>query len=86
MNNEPIKDGGPAFPTQDYDRGAAQAGFAVTVTDNPGMSLRDWFAGQALNGYVAYHPASIMGPFVEETAVLAYQYANAMIKAREGKL
>lgn len=82
MNNEPIKDGGPAFP---HLRRYVDNNTYESLTDG-GMSLRDYFAGQALNGYVAYHPASIMGPFVEETAVLAYQYANAMIKAREGKL
>ena len=38
-------DGGPAFPTQGFDQGAAMSGIGVTVTDKPGMSLRDWFAG-----------------------------------------
>ncbi len=40
--------GGPAFPTQTYDSAAAHNGIGVTVTDDPGMTLRDWFAGQAL--------------------------------------
>jgi len=40
--NTPINDGGPAFPD---DRWQA------------GMSLRDWFAGQALAGYNA-HPTA----------------------------
>lgn len=42
-------DGGPAFPRPPFTPGtrhdnAADAGFAAT--GHPGMSLRDWFAGQ----------------------------------------
>lgn len=40
----PIEDGGPAFPaTQNGPDGCTQYG----------MTLRDWFAGQALAGYMA---------------------------------
>lgn len=40
-----------------------------------GMSLRDWFAGQALAKLVAdYHP--------DEAASLAYEYADAMMRVR----
>jgi hypothetical protein len=39
------QDGGPAFPgQQDYTNGE------WNQTWEPGMSLRDWFAGQALAG------------------------------------
>ena len=78
---KPPNDGGPAFPLNNftYPNGQTEIGFN-------GMTLRDWFAGQALNGYVAYsHPDSICGTFVEETAALAYQYADAMLKARKAK-
>ena len=37
----PMNDGGSAFPVHD------------DAADMPGMSLRDWFAGQALTGYFA---------------------------------
>jgi len=38
---DPINDGGQAFPC------------ASNNFDSPGMSLRDWFAGQALQGLLA---------------------------------
>jgi hypothetical protein len=45
MSNEP-KDGGLAFPT--YVHPTSNDGREMS-----GMSLRDWFAGQALNGICA---------------------------------
>jgi hypothetical protein len=49
------------------------------------MNLRDWFAGQALNGYLASwemnQPAFFNLPHVAQTA---YAYADAMIEARKG--
>lgn len=45
--------GGSAFPTQTYDRDAAMNDIGVTVTDDPGMTLRDYFAAQALVGLLA---------------------------------
>ena len=45
--NELIKDGGPAFPKSDAEiLGGASVG-------QVGMSLRDWFAGMALQGMIA---------------------------------
>ena len=75
-------DGGPAFPTQDYDRGAAHAGFAVTVTDNPGMSLRDWFAAYALAwaGNSAW-----LNQDPHYMADRAYKMADAMLEARSAQ-
>ena len=59
----------------------------------PGLSLRDWFAGQAL---VAVVGATMADPDVAKTvikmtakhsgdpaAIISYRYADAMIKARE---
>lgn len=66
------KDGGPAFPHQ-----TSQAGYPL----NNGMTLRDWFAGQALVGLL-----SSLGPDdpirAEDYAALAYSLANAMLEAR----
>ena len=62
--------GGPAFPVPDID------GSAVAE----GMSLRDFFAAKALVAlatYEEYHP--------ERAAKYAYEYADAMLKAREQK-
>ena len=67
-------DGGPAFPRPPgrFD--------GVDLLDQQGMSLRDWFAGQALMGILS-------APVVpdEPRAVLAYRYADAMLEARRAR-
>lgn len=64
-----INDGGPAFPVEVNYR-------------NLGMSLRDWFAGQALAGSLAGEPGSHLIP--ERLAPDCYAFADAMIAARKG--
>lgn len=59
-----------------------QGGFAFPVaaarpTTSRGMTLRDWFAGQALNGLLATKKGT--GP----AAVAAYGAADAMLEARQ---
>lgn len=48
---------------------------------SPGMTLRDWFAGQAMAGYLLAMPeddeASIM-----EVAEISYMLADAMLSER----
>lgn len=45
----------------------------------PGMSLRDWFAGQALAGLLADHTLDLgFGEYAEKS----YRMANAMLAAR----
>ena len=46
-----------------------------------GMSLRDWFAGMALQGIIA-NPANNQRD-IQQDAALAYETADAMLKARE---
>lgn len=49
----------------------------------PAMTLRDWFAGQALAGFTACHLEdgdAIMG--AADTAKAAYNYADAMLAER----
>ena len=53
----------------------------MTITD--GMTLRDWFAGMALQGILACSTKFSIG--VEEHARYAYRCADAMIKVREEK-
>lgn len=62
----PIDDGGPAFGHGDHTHGGA-----------PGMSLRDWFAGQALAGLISPEYAN-----AEIAAETAYMVADAMLAAR----
>jgi len=79
--NAPINDGGPAFPCQPLD---AQGNPCNAAQD--GMSLRDWFAGQALQGYLAaFADASISFPKETKAASMAYAYADAMLAARKEK-
>jgi hypothetical protein len=72
-------DGGPAFPIQgSYD----------TDYEHNGMTLRDWFAGQALAGILGGGFADTI-PHDDlnggrDAAAFAYQYADAMIAARKG--
>jgi hypothetical protein len=68
-----INNGGPAFPIADvpYPNGNVQHGWN-------GMSLRDWFAGQALAGLLAH-----TGESERNRAVAAYRYADAMLRARD---
>lgn len=48
-----------------------------------GMTLRDWFAGQALMGLYSDSHTFDMG--MEEIAVTAYTMADTMIKARNNE-
>lgn len=74
-----MKDGGPAFPVQ----ALASPGSEVAW----GMSLRDWFAGQALAGMLSAFAkgAKNGGParFAEANCDTAYDIADAMLRARE---
>lgn len=50
-----------------------------------GMSLRDWFAGQALAGALQNYTTSKFGCTEAEVAVGVYRYADAMLAARNQK-
>lgn len=70
------KDGGPAHPCGILDAGNYK------VPMNYGMSLRDYFAGQALAGILASPKLSPKaGPGVLVKA--AYDYADVMLTVRK---
>ena len=76
-----INDGGPAFPR-------VGEGFGNPEHDAPGMSLRDWFAGQALVGMLSHPGCEVMGSYHNNcdekgVASVAYAYADAMLAERE---
>jgi hypothetical protein len=49
-----------------------------------GMSLRDYFAAKAMEGIIAsYSGQDIPLPNCEHTAMEAFEYADAMLSARE---
>jgi hypothetical protein len=61
-------DGGPAFPIGSGD-----------MRDPTGMTLRDYFAGLAMQGLLTHDDEGL----IPETARDAYRYADAMLNARE---
>lgn len=69
-----IKDGGAAFP------------YCVWVGDhhnghNTGMSMREWYAGMALQGMLTNSAV----PPEEVLALWAYKISDAMIRAGKGE-
>ena len=73
------KDGGGAFPQ--FSLNPVSDG-ATLLAATGGMTLRDWFAGQALAGIIAQTPtAESAALFARE----AYVAADAMLAAREAK-
>ena len=77
--SEQIKDGGPAFPNP----ALANEGFSPSY-DMSGMTLRDWFAGQALAGLLAGQYRGLSSANLSEVPNEAFAIADAMIAAREG--
>jgi len=74
MNNT----GGPAFPhVADLVQHSPNGGITTKPITSNGMTLRDYFAGQAMQGIL------FEGMYEIETAKNAYAMADAMLKARE---
>lgn len=73
-----IKDGGPAFPRMPNP---------LNIEGERGMSLRDYFAGQALMGLLSGNDDYTNVPVGEgvhnHVAKNCYAFADAMLKARE---
>lgn len=69
------KNGGFAFPVQSTKdiHGYGEDG-------RPAMTLRDYFAAKALEGMLA---DSSCNPCADVASEIAYNYADAMLKARE---
>ncbi len=70
-------DGGPAFPAfETNDAGELEHNFL-------GMSLRDWFASQALVGLGTNVNSGFENDDCAKRARLAYKQADAMLHERE---
>lgn len=81
-----INTGGPAFPRAGFLSEIETPEQVIAQYENKpeqGMSLRDYFAGQALAGALA-DPTCDVSPI--ELAKAAYREADAMLAAREAKL
>jgi hypothetical protein len=79
------KNGGSAFPQAQRLFDNDTQSWAVHSTG--GMFLRDWFAGMAIQGAVAYvnEHEDHYDESLANTAIASYKIADAMLAAREGK-
>ena len=68
----PINDGDSAFPYTSPSK----------CSWNQGMSLRDYFAGQALAGMLGDNTCN---PPIEEMGAYCYEVADSMLAAREAQ-
>ena len=84
MTTPPIDDGGPAFPMPSGDEPRVN----TTTHYNEGMSLRDWFAGKAIDSNmreaVEWYNAGTQCDVYARAASGAYRMADAMLAARKG--
>lgn len=79
------KDGGPAFPLT-AETALAPVTNIHGADVSSGMSLRDWFAGQALSGVIRMCAGDTRreGETIDEYfARAAYEIADAMLEARK---
>jgi hypothetical protein len=83
------KDGGSAFPSTETNREWSEnaADYLPVTRPTGGMSMRDWFAGQALAGWLASYTGDLAHPATREggaaaVATHAYFMADAMLKER----
>jgi hypothetical protein len=80
MSNQPINDGGPAFPCVYYSEPIGSIGPQFTIKG--GMTLREYFAAAALQGILANGG----GVSWDDDAKNAFKASDAMLKAKEDKL
>lgn len=92
-------DGDAAFPGEDRNSFIFSSGWDKKYPDafreiqilkkqNNGMSLRDWFAGMALQGICANSDflanlGKTKGPADKSVAIACFEVANAMLNERE---
>ena len=72
------KDGGPAFPLTASTGDPRDGVYCCN-----GMTLRDWFAGMALQSYLAGRNNDNRSTVAESVARTCYGYADAMLYERE---
>ena len=77
----PRNDGGPAFPVK-IEVGTKNYGVIEEMM--PGMSLRDWFAGRAMQSHLKRSWLIIdeTQEVFDRIATASYRMADAMLKAK----
>lgn len=84
MKHEP-DDGGPAFPDPQQRLVPSGQGGTIDIERDRerlsrGMTLRQWFAGRAMQGMIAAHKCEAFdGTDAAAVTMAAYKYADAMI-------
>lgn len=73
-----IDDGGAAFPRSLHP----EHGYGAAESVASGMSIRDMFAGQALQGFIASYENGLGSDFPQVIAKWSYEMADAMIAER----
>ena len=81
-------DGGPAFPHKET---RVEGPLTVATRQHNGLSLRDYFAGQAMVAIIAkgapvcnmHHGQSALDAAIAAGVIGAYAYADAMLAERE---
>lgn len=82
--------GGPAFPVSTRGTGESDDTGSYGHQDSeltwqyPGMTLRDYFAAKAMQGWVSRFTTDDGEPRPVPVARLAYEIADAMLAARTG--
>lgn len=72
----------PAFPTT----GPFEPNLKNSSFTYPGITIRDWFAGQAMAGQLsAMNPGFFDKPSAEQLALSAYWIADAMLAVRSNR-
>lgn len=74
MNTAKMKNGGPAFP----EAGLSGLPNGEFIHGREGMTLRDYFAAQAMLGYIA----GKYDLYALEKAEIAYKIADQMLEER----
>ena len=80
-------DGGPAFP-RPMGHNHPDAESEMSSESQRGMTMRDWFAGQTVEGYYAMMSRpdfDIAESKLSDIATRAFRQSDAMLKAREAE-
>ncbi|AXF76646.1 hypothetical protein AV903_12300 [Erwinia tracheiphila] len=74
--------GGPAFAQSGFVSAAGQS-FVSEDCGGAGMTLRDYFAAEAINGILSDSDAGLLDDDLQCYAGISYRLADAMLEARK---
>lgn len=77
-----MKHGGSAFPALNFIIPSdLEKKHVARLGESQGMTLRDYFAAKAMQGYIARHSERLES--FDEVCELSYRFSDAMLKERE---